>query len=44
MTSFGVGNSPAVAPIPAVLPLLASGLGALGALGRRKRKAAARAA
>ena len=37
----GIGNSPATTPIPAALPLFATGLGALGLLGwRRKRKAA----
>ena len=42
--SPGVGNSPAT-PLPATLPLFASGLGALGLLGwRRKRKNAALAA
>ena len=44
--SDGIGNAPASAtPLPAALPLFASGLGALGLLGwRRKRKAAAIAA
>ena len=45
--SDGVGNSPASAatPLPAALPLFATGLGALGLLGwRRKRKAQAIAA
>jgi len=37
-------NPPASAPLPAALPLFATGLGALGLLGwRRKRKAAAKA-
>jgi hypothetical protein len=43
----GIGNSPltAATPIPAALPLFATGLGALGLLGwRRKKKAAALAA
>jgi hypothetical protein len=48
-TSSGVGNSPfsssSTTPLPAALPLFASGLGALGLLGwRRKRKNAALAA
>jgi hypothetical protein len=43
--SDGVGNSPIVTPLPAALPLFATGLGALGLLGwRRKRKASALAA
>jgi len=38
------GSAPAVTPLPAALPLFASGLGALGLLGwRRKRKAPAAA-
>ena len=50
VVSDGVGNdippgfvgSPVVTPLPATLPLFATGLGALGLLGwRRKRKAAA---
>jgi hypothetical protein len=47
LTSDGIGNnSPALStPIPAALPLFATGLGALGLLGwRRKRKAQAVAA
>jgi hypothetical protein len=41
-TSFGIGNGPVVTPLPAALPLFATGLGALGLLGwRRKRKNAA---
>ena len=37
-----VGGTPNATPLPAALPLFASGLGALGLLGwRRKRKAAA---
>jgi hypothetical protein len=41
--SNGIGNAlPSATPIPAALPLFASGLGALGLLGwRRKKKAAA---
>lgn len=39
LTSNGIGNS-AATPLPAALPLFASGLGALGLLGwRRKKKA-----
>jgi hypothetical protein len=42
---LGGGVALATAPIPAALPLFASGIGALGVLGwRRKRKAASRAA
>lgn len=42
VTSSNVGNCPAATPIPAALPLFASGLGALGLLGwRRKRRASA---
>jgi hypothetical protein len=42
ITSEGIGNSPATTPLPAALPLFATGLGALGLLGwRRKRKASA---
>ena len=44
LTSDGIGNASPVAatPLPAALPLFATGLGALGMLGwRRKRKAAA---
>jgi hypothetical protein len=47
LTSDGIGNaSPNVGatPIPAALPLFASGLGVLGLMGRRKKKAAARTA
>ena len=33
----GIGNSPATTPIPAALPLFATGLGALGLLGRRRK-------
>jgi hypothetical protein len=37
---FGFNPSPAATPLPAALPLFATGLGALGLLGwRRKRKA-----
>jgi hypothetical protein len=43
-TSSGIGNSAAVTPIPAALPLLTSGLGALGLLGWRRRTNASRAA
>ena len=44
LTSPGVGNA-AVTPIPAAFPLFASGLGALGLLGwRKRRKATLRAA
>lgn len=40
--SAGIQNSAAATPLPAALPLFASGLGALGLLGwRRKRKVAA---
>ena len=40
-----IGTAPGATPLPAALPLFASGLGALGLLGwRRKRKAAALAA
>jgi hypothetical protein len=39
---FGFDPSPAATPLPAALPLFATGLGALGLLGwRRKRKARA---
>ena len=42
--SDGIGNSPDTTPLPASLPLFATGLGALGMLGwRRKRKAQAAA-
>jgi hypothetical protein len=42
VVSSNVGNEPLVTPLPAALPLFATGLGALGLLGwRRKRKAAA---
>jgi hypothetical protein len=44
LTSAGIGNTAAVTPIPATLPLFTSGLGALGVLGWRNRKRAARAA
>jgi hypothetical protein len=46
LISNGIGNElPNATPIPAALPLFASGLGALGLLGwRRKKKAAALAA
>ena len=46
LESNGIGNAlPNATPIPAALPLFASGLGALGLLGwRRKKKAAALAA
>lgn len=44
MTSAGIGNSPAPAPIPVALPLFTTGLGALGLLGWRRKKAAAPAA
>jgi hypothetical protein len=46
ITSPGIGNSPASAtPLPAALPLFATGLGSLGLLGwRRKKKAKALAA
>jgi hypothetical protein len=38
--SPGIGTGPVVTPLPAALPLFATGLGALGLLGwRRKRKA-----
>jgi hypothetical protein len=39
VTSPGIGNGVAVAPIPAALPLFASALGVLGVLGRRRKKA-----
>lgn len=43
--SDGVGNAPAATPLPATLPLFATGLGALGLLGwRRKKQAQANAA
>jgi hypothetical protein len=43
LTSPGIGNSlAAVTPIPAALPLFATGLGVLGLLSRRRKKAAAR--
>ena len=42
--SAGIGNAAAVTPIPAALPLFASGLGGLGLVGWRRRKAAAIAA
>ncbi len=42
---FGVELTPSATPLPAALPLFATGLGAMGLLGwRRKRKAAALAA
>jgi len=42
LLSDGVGNALASTPIPAALPLFATGLGAMGFIGwRRKRKAAA---
>ena len=42
VTSSNVGNSSAATPLPAALPLFASGLGTLGLLGwRRKKKTAA---
>jgi hypothetical protein len=45
ITSPGVGNSPPATPVPAALPLFATGLGGLGLFGwRRKRKAQAVAA
>ena len=41
LTSSGIGNAPpATTPIPAALPLFTTGLGALGLLGRRRKKAA----
>jgi len=40
LTSSNIGNTLAATPIPAALPLFASGLGALGFLGRRRKKAA----
>ncbi len=43
VTSPGIGNSLAAeTPIPAALPLFATGLGALGLLGWRRRKGATR--
>jgi hypothetical protein len=42
---FNVATTPAITPLAAALPLFATGLGALGLLGwRRKKKAAALAA
>jgi len=38
--SEGVGNSPSPTPLPAALPLLASGLGAFALTGRRRRRKA----
>jgi hypothetical protein len=43
-TSFGIGNSVAATPVPAALPLFATGLGALGFAGWRRKKGAARGA
>jgi hypothetical protein len=44
LTSAGIGNlQPSTVPIPAALPLFASGLGALGLFGWRRKKAAASA-
>jgi hypothetical protein len=43
-SAFGLANGPATTPLPAALPLFASGLGGLGFLQwRRKKKAAAAA-
>jgi hypothetical protein len=44
LTSAGIGNAPpATTPIPAVLPLFTTGLGALGLLGRRRKRRAPQA-